>query len=56
MNEGLINAGHAHYMSNIHGACSRTLMKRECVISSLMNERDNAMLNANIHEYYMDVT
>ena len=21
-----------------------------------MNERDNAMLNANIHEYYMDVT
>ena len=23
MNESLINAGHAHYMSNIHGACSR---------------------------------
>ena len=28
-------------------------MSRAC---SLMNERDNAMLNANIHEYYMDVT
>ena len=51
--------GHAHewgstfMLMNDNATCSLAWMSRAC---SLMNERDNAMLNANIHEYYMNVT
>ena len=39
MNEGLINAGHAHYMSNIHGACSRIIIHATTIMRhKLINE------------------